>query len=99
MLWPDIHADGLVSVMYLMLSILNNTCVYHLIQNKSQVPMLIRFFPTFLTISPATPTCNHFIQATSASWNFLSQAKYVSALGPLHLLFPLLAMSLHQIPI
>lgn len=61
--------------------------------------MLIRFPSTFLTISSATPTYNHFIQATSASWNFLGQAKYASALGPLHLLFALLAMPLLQIPI
>lgn len=99
MLWPDIHADGLVFVMYLLLNVWNNTCVCHLIQDKSPVPMLIRFPSTFLTISSATPTYNHFIQATSASWNFLGQAKYASALGPLHLLFALLAMPLLQIPI
>ena len=35
------------------------------------------------------PTLTHFMQAMSTSWNFLSHTKYVSASGPLHLLFPL----------
>ena len=46
------------------------------------------------------PTLTHFIQAMSASWNFLSEMKHVSASGPLDLLFPLLVVPLiNQIPI
>ena len=56
MLWPDIHADGLVFVLSLLLNILNNTHVCHLIQNKSQVPMFVRFFPTFLPVFPTPYT-------------------------------------------
>lgn len=85
-LWPDIRADGLMFVLYLVLNIFNNTYICHLIQNKSRIPMSMGFFSALLTILPTVPTLIHSIQAMTASWQSLCQTD-VSASGPLHLLF------------
>lgn len=84
MLWPDSLADWLVSVLHLLLNVLNNTCIYHLVQSKNQVPTSIGSFSTFLIASPPTPRFVYLIQAVNASWRFLNKETYAAASGPWH---------------